>query len=180
MTQWGRVSAVAAELDRYAPILLSDAGAAPPASFSVVNGSTRSADDTAAAVGSGVSWLSARARWADPPGAEGVDHEGDQNEEGGGGSGGGSKDVLAGGEQGGGSDYYLFVANDGSGAGKVTIFLGAGVVAVGPVEVVSETPTRQIPVEGQQKDRFQDTINAKDVVVYRIPVKQPYMHPPFY
>ena len=57
MTQWARMSTIAAEVERFAPALLSDAGAAPQ--VTVVN-----------ATGGVPSWVTTRERWEDdaPPG----------------------------------------------------------------------------------------------------------------
>jgi hypothetical protein len=128
--QWAVLSGVAAEIDSFAPVLLSDEGAAPPVT---ITGGVSPADG-----GDAPSWLSARARWA--PSTEG-DAEGNV--------------------------FYVFVANDGNGAGKVTFKLDSSVgkIGAGGVEVVSEAPPRKI--ESLDGRSFVDDIERLDVVVYR-------------
>jgi hypothetical protein len=144
--QWGILSAVVAELDSYASVLLSDEGAAPPVTIS-----TGGTDEEGGAAG----WLSARARWAATPADDTDNNNGTAR----------------------GAYYYLFVANDGNGAGKVTFTLDGGSSGAGArptigsegVEVVSESPPRTIKPPGGKggSHSFSDTIAALDVVVYR-------------
>eukprot|EP01051_Picozoa_sp_SAG22_P010273 SAG22_NODE_913_length_6527_cov_2.919726_6_plen_182_part_00 len=144
--QWTVLSAVAEEIDSYAPVLLSDEGAAPPVTITTTC-TTTGGQDLVARPNSGVaggppSWLSARARWAAPAG--------------------GTAATAA------GNTYYLFVANDGNGAGGVTFTLSntVGSIGAGGVEVVSESPPRKIkPPQGGRS--FSDAIDALAVVVYR-------------
>ena len=124
MTQWARMSRIAAEVERFAPVLLSNAGAAPAAT--VLNGT-----------GGVPPWVATRERWDDS-----------------------ASETM-----------FIFAANDGDGGDAVTFVLGGGLVAMGgSVEVVSETPVRTIGLEAGS-DRFHDTSNPLDVVVYKLQVQ---------
>ena len=125
-TQWSHLSAVAAEIDRFAPVLLSDEGAAPP-----VTASLKSGDGSPA-------WLATRARWG-PSAAQA------------------------------GKDFYLFVANDGNGGGKVQFQLAGTSIGADGVSVVSETPPRKI--QPDDASSFSDEVKRLDVVVYRFTPK---------
>ena len=119
-TQWNILTAIAAEIEHYAEVLLSDAGAAPAVAISSYNSSSQLPP----------SWLKARARWGD-----------DRN-------------------------FYLFVCNDGNGAGRVRFTLGKGVaIGKGGVTVVSTSPPRQL--DFTSKFEFSDDVEALDIVVYR-------------
>jgi hypothetical protein len=121
-TQWSRIKIIATEVERFAPILLSNAGAAP--AVSVLN-----------ITGAAPSWIATRERWDDKaPGT-----------------------------------MFIFAANDGDGSGEVTFVLGGGLLASGGshVEVLSEAPTRKIPLKAGS-DRFVDTSHAMDVAVYKL------------
>ena len=128
-TQWSHLSAVAAEIDRFAPVLLSDEGAAPP-----VTASLKSGDGSPA-------WLATRARWGPSAAQAGK----------------------------GGKDFYLFVANDGNGAGKVQFQLAGTSIGADGVSVVSETPPRKI--QPDDASSFSDEVKRLDVVVYRFTPK---------
>lgn len=60
-TEWGILSQVAAEIDKYAPVLLSDEGAAPAPTLTLPSDKRGDGSDDSP------SWLAARARWAASP-----------------------------------------------------------------------------------------------------------------
>lgn len=135
-TQWKVLSDVAAEIDAFAPVLLSDEGAAPSVSASVGGTGTSS-------TGESPSWLATRARWAQ---ASPDMHNAENNA----------------------AVFYLFVANDGNGAGTVTFTLDSSVGSITSreVEVVSEPTPRKLKAH-KDGTSFSDQIEQLDVVVYR-------------
>ena len=76
-----------------------------------------------------------------------------------------------------GDDYYLFVANDGDGGGKVTFTIDPSVevISVEGVHVVSVSPPRKIDFDGNGTGgavSFSDTVDPLDVVVYKITTRK--------
>eukprot|EP01043_Picozoa_sp_COSAG02_P036458 COSAG02_NODE_2670_length_8288_cov_6.629792_3_plen_312_part_00 len=147
-TEWEILSNVAAEIDKFAPVLLSDEGAAPLPRLAYANVRHRYTEKDDARDGSNdaPNWLAARARWMAS---------------------------AAVGPLQGGDDYYLFVANDGNGGGKVTFTIDSSVevISTDGVHVVSASPPRKIDFHGNGTSgimSFSDTVNPLDVVVYKI------------
>ena len=146
-TEWGILSAVAAEIDKFAPVLLSDEGAAPtPTLAQAGRGRQIKQSETGNATEDSPTWLAARARWM-------------------------ASATVSPSQS--GDDYYLFVANDGDGGGKVTFTIDRSVEAISAegVQVVSVSPPRKIDFDGSGTSgtmSFSDTVDPLDVVVYKI------------
>ena len=123
LTEWRLLSTVAAEIDKFAPVLLSDEGAAPAPTLAQAGARRQMKLGETGNASENPSWLAARARWMAS---------------------------AAVGPLQGGDDYYLFVANDGNGRGKVRFTLDRSVTAIAAegVQVVSESPPRKIDFDG--------------------------------
>ncbi len=147
-TEWGILSEVAAEIDKFAPMLLSDEGAAPKPTLAQAKDRhlyTKQGDTGDGGDGS-PRWLAARARWVAS---------------------------AAVGPLQGGDDYYLFVANDGNGGGRVTFTIdrSVGAITAEGVQVVSVSPPRKIDFDDSGMS-FSDTVDPLDVVVYKISTRK--------
>ena len=147
-TQWEILSNVAAEIDKFSPVLLSDEGAAPAPrlAYAIYTENGDASDGS----NDSPSWLAARARWMAS---------------------------AAVGPLQGGDDYYIFVANDGNGGGKVTFTIDPSVevISTDGVHVVSVSPPRKIEFHGNGAGdavSFSDTVNPLDVVVYKISTRK--------
>lgn len=148
-TEWGVLKDVAAEIDKFSPMLLSDEGSAP-APILTLRDKNKIHDDIGDGNEDSPSWLAARARWKAP--------------------------AIAGSLQG-GDEYYLFVANDGNGKGNVTFAIDRSVEVISAegVQVVSESPPRQIDFDGSGSDgtvSFSDSIDRLDVMVYKLSTRK--------